>query len=99
MIKLADIPVAWKMGTGGLAVVLAVMAYLTTYETRADAQAYQLGHASELVRARVSEIERVIADKNYRLLSERLSEEQRAFLEKEVARLEAEKQCIIDRKC
>jgi len=99
MIKLADIPSAWKFGTGGLAVVLAVMAYLTTYETKAAAQQYQLQHASELVRARVSEIERVIADKNYRLLSEKLSAEQRAFLEAEVARLEAEKTCIIDRKC
>ena len=99
MITWNDIPASAKLSAGVVVAVFSLMGYLTTYQTDVEAQTYQLQHESELVRNRVSEIERDISSLRYRLLSEKLSDEQRQFLDGEVQRLEAEKQCIIERKC
>jgi len=95
VIKFADIHAAWKFGTGGLVVVLTVMAYLsTTYYTRVEAQNYQQAHNFQLAQIRVQEIETQIRQYQYQLLSSQLTPAQRDWIINEIRRLEALIACI-----
>lgn len=97
--KLSDIPAAWKVGSGGVVVVLAIMAYLSTYETKAEAQQYQVQHGQQLNLFRVQQIETQIAQYRYQLLSAQLTPAQRQWIESEIARLQAQIACIRAGQC
>lgn len=99
MITWGDIPVSAKMAGGIVAAVFAVLAYLSSYQTDAEAQAYQQQHESQLINVRVQQIEQLISQYRYQLLSSNLSPAQREWLLQEIARLEAQKRCVIERKC
>ena len=97
--KWDDIPVAAKMTAGAVAAVLSSLAYLSSYQTDAEAQAWQQQHESQLINVRVQQIEQLISQYRYQLLSGTLSPAQREWLLQEIARLEAQKKCVIERKC
>lgn len=97
--KLSDIPAAWKFGTGGLAVVLAIMTYNSTFYTKAEAAEYIQAHNEQLAKIRVQELEALVAGYRYRLLSDKLSPEQRQWLEDEIKRLNDLIDCIRKDKC
>ena len=84
----------WKIGSSGLAVTLGLMAYLTTYQTDIEAQAYQSENAQQMVLFRVQQIEAMLAQYRYQLLSGDLTPEQREWINAEIARLNAEIVCI-----
>ena len=97
--KWDDIPTAAKMPTSIVIVIMSLLAYMSTYQTKAEAQSYQNENAQQLVLFRVQQIETVIAGYRYRLLSEKLSDEQREWLKDEIDRLEREIKCIQEGKC
>lgn len=92
--KWDDIPVSAKMTAAVVAGVLSVMGYLSTYQTDAEAQQYQQQHNSQLINVRVQQIEQLISQYRYQLLSANLTPAQREWLLQEIARLEGEKKCI-----
>ena len=95
VIKFADIHAAWKFGTGGLVVVLAVMTYLsTTFYSRVEAQGWQQAHNQQLALIRVQDVETQIAQYRYQLLSSQLTDAQRNWINSEIRRLEALIACI-----
>ena len=94
MISLKDIPAAWKFGTGGLAAVLTMMAYLSTYQTDLEAQQYQQYANSQVAQLRVQQAEQQIAGYRYQLLSAILTPQQREWILKEIERLEVQIACI-----
>lgn len=77
---------------------LAAFAY-SYFQTDAEAQAYQQKHQSELINFRVQQVEQRIADYRYRLLSTKLTPEQREWIYAELRRLEEQKKCIREGKC
>jgi uncharacterized small protein (DUF1192 family) len=97
--KWDDIPVAVKMTSGAVAAVLMFFAYMTTYQTDVEAQAYQNENAQQLVLFRVQQIEAMIAQYRYQLLSAELTDEQREWIKDEIERLTNEINCIHARQC
>lgn len=92
--KWSDIPDSIKLSMTIIACVFGVVGYLTTFQTDAEAQAYQQQHAQELSRVRIQMIEQRIQEYRYQLLSSKLSPEQRAWIYKELERLEKQIECI-----
>ena len=90
----SDIPTSAKMTAAVVTGVIAVMGYLSTYQTDAEAQAYQQQHQTEIARFRVQQLEQQIAQYRYQLLSADLTPQQREWITAEIERLEALKRCI-----
>ena len=97
--KWSDIPDAAKISVGVVVGVVAVMGYLTTYQTDLEADDYRNQHQSELVNIRVQQIEQNISGYRYQLLSTQLTPAQREWILLEIRRLEDLLNCIRERNC
>lgn len=94
-----DIPVALKMAVATVAVVMSAVAYLSTYQTDLEAQEYQQYNNQQISLFRVQQIEAMIAQYRYDLLSSKLSPEQREWILAEIRRLEEQIACIREGTC
>jgi len=92
--KWADIPLAAKMAVTSVAVIVGIMGYLTTYQTDAEAQQYQKQHGEQLSLSRVQQLEVIIEQYRYQLLSADLSAAQREWIVDEINRLNKQIACI-----
>ena len=99
MIRWDDIPAAVKLTGAVLVAWGGLTAWLTTYQTDAEAQQYQQQTNGQLVLFRVQQIEALIAQYRYKLLSENLSPEQRQWIAAEIARLEDTIRCVRAQTC
>lgn len=97
--KWSDIPASAKLAALIVTYIMLMLGYLATYQTDAEAQAYQQQHQSELINFRVQQVEQRIQDYRYQLLSSRLSPEQREWIYAELKRLEEQKKCIREGAC
>jgi len=93
-VKWSDIPASAKLAALIVTYIMVMLGYLATYQTDAEAQAYQQKHQSELINFRVQQVEQRIQDYRYQLLSSKLSAEQREWIQAELKRLEEQKKCI-----
>ena len=99
MTKWDDIPAALKMTGGALVGVMAMMAYLTTYQSDAEAQQYQQQSQQQIALFRVQDLENQIAQYRYQLLSSELTPQQREWIQTEIQRLERDIACIRNGTC
>ena len=97
--KWGDIPVAAKMATASVVAIMAIISYLTTFQTDAEAMEYQQRHGKELQQVRIQQIQARIDDYEYRLLSGNLTPEQREWIKRKIASLEETKSCIRKGEC
>lgn len=93
------IPDLVKFSSVVIGACLGMMGYLTTYQSDAEAQTYQVQHGQQLANVRVDQIEQTIAAYRYKLLTENLTPQQREWIQKEIQRLEDKKKCIRDGTC
>ena len=99
MIFWKDIPDAVKLTGAVLIAWGGLTAYLTSYQTDAEAQAYQSQNAEQIALFRVQQIEAMIAQYRYQLLSTELTPAQREWILTEIRRLEGEINCIRNGTC
>ncbi len=94
-----DIPASAKMTAVTVSCVLGMMGYLTTYQTDAEAQAYQAQASEQTALFRIQLIENQISLYRYQLLSNSLTPEQREWILAEIRKLETEINCIRAGQC
>lgn len=99
MITWNDVPASAKMSAVVLSGLLGLMGYLTTYQTDAEAQAYQQQNAEQTAMFRIQLIENQLSQYRYQLLSSELSQQQREWILTEIRRLENEIECIRRGQC
>lgn len=93
--KWADVSMGWKLGSGGMVVVLSAMGYLSsTFYTRVEAQQYQQYNNQQIALFRVQQVEAQIEAYRFQLLSAQLTPEQREWITAEIARLQTVIACI-----
>lgn len=97
--KWADIPVVVKAGVACIVATMAFVGYMSTYQTDAEAGQYREQHGQELQRVRIQQVEDRIAEYEYRLLSQNLNPQEREWLQRQIKKLEAQKECIRNGKC
>jgi hypothetical protein len=97
--KWADIPDSVKLAATLVGGIMFMLGYLTTYQTDAEAQAYQDANAYAISQFRVQEIETQIAAYRFQLLSADLTPEERAWILQEIERLTAKITCIQQGQC
>ena len=97
--KWSDIPDTAKLSAVVVSGVLAIMGYLTTYQSDAEAQQYQVQHHSELVAVRIQNLEATIAGYRYQLLSTELTPAQREWIVQEIKKLDDLLACIRAGQC
>jgi hypothetical protein len=92
MIFWKDIPVAVKLGIGGVMTCMALVGYLSTYQTDVEAQNYQQYNNKQVALFRVQQAEEQI-------LSGDLTAAQREWILAEIHRLEVQIACIRNGTC
>lgn len=94
-----DIPLALKMTAASVIAIVAIMGYLSTYQTDAEASEYQQKHQSELVAIRIDQLEERISQYRFQLLSGNLTPDQRRWIEDQIKKLEEQIKCIRKGEC
>jgi hypothetical protein len=98
-VKWGEIPASLRMTSVSVVAIMAVVAYLTTFQTDAEAADKWQQHGQQLTNVRVQSIDQQISGYRYQLLTQGLSAAQRKWLNDEIAKLEKLKSCIRKGEC
>ena len=97
--KYSDIPAAAKMTTASIMVIMGIISWSTTFQTDAEAAEMEQRVSKTLNDVRTDNIDAQISAYEFQLLDNTLSAEKREWLERQIKKLEAKKQCIQRGEC
>lgn len=89
--KWADIPVAAKMATASVVVIMSVLGYLTTFQTDAEAAEMERRVSKQLDQIRIDDLEAQISLYEFQKLSDDLSPAKVEWLDRQIEKLEKNK--------
>ena len=97
--KWADIPSALKLTAGAVTGVLTMVAYLSLYQTDAEAMELEQRVVKKMDDTRIEVNEQKIKDYEFKLLAPGLTAEQIDWIDRQIRTLEKKNECIREKKC
>jgi peptidoglycan hydrolase CwlO-like protein len=88
-VKFADIPTSIKMTVASVAVIMTTLTFLfSTFQTDVEAAEYQERNTREIVRFRVQDLEKQIRELEYKMEFTAPPPKEKAWMEKNIKKLE-----------
>lgn len=92
-------PTAAKLSSAAIIGIFAVISYLTSFQTDAEAAEMEKAITKKLDDTRIEQNDLKIQDYEFKLLEPGLTEEQKQWIDRQIKKLEAKNTCIRKKEC